>query len=191
MWIHWRRWIWGREWKCLCRKIVQYLSPPSIFLPLLYGCHSPPPPPSLSSIPLYPLYLPSLSLYLQISVPTSQVLSFTDSLLLNDDVKLAGLGARDICRMEAGLCLYGNDISEETTPIEAGLAWCISKWSVCIYIQYWITDILFVKGKRRRAEGGFIGEDNILKQLKKKPQQKRIGLIMSGGGAPARSNTVY
>lgn len=40
----------------------------------------------------------------------------------------AGLGARDILRLEAGLCLYGSDISEQTTPVEAGLAWCISEF---------------------------------------------------------------
>lgn len=42
-----------------------------------------------------------------------------------DDVRLAGLGARDSLRLEAGLCLYGNDITDETTPVEAGLAWTI------------------------------------------------------------------
>lgn len=42
-----------------------------------------------------------------------------------DDVKLAGLGARDTLRLEAGLCLYGNDITDATTPVEAGLTWTI------------------------------------------------------------------
>ena len=65
----------------------------------------------------------------QISVDSSHVLSLTEKLLSAEGgmVKLAGLGARDILRLEAGLCLYGNDISEETSPVEAGLAWCISK----------------------------------------------------------------
>ena len=48
---------------------------------------------------------------------------------------LAALRARDVLRLEAGLCMYGNYLSEETTPIEVGLAWCISEcqWiSVCL-----------------------------------------------------------
>ena len=65
---------------------------------------------------------------LQISVPTRNAVQLASKLVEFKEVKLAGLGARDILRLEAGLCLYGNDISEETTPIEAGLAWCISEF---------------------------------------------------------------
>ena len=63
--------------------------------------------------------------FIQISVPSERAVELTEQLLRYDDVKLAGLGARDTLRLEAGLCLYGNDIDEETTPVEAGLAWCI------------------------------------------------------------------
>ena len=68
---------------------------------------------------------------MQISVSTDQVVELAERLLALEGVRLAGLGARDILRLEAGLCLYGNDISEETTPIEAGLAWCISTFPDC------------------------------------------------------------
>lgn len=50
---------------------------------------------------------------------------------------MAGLGARDSLRLEAGLCLYGNDISEKTTPVEAALTWLIGMLVTilcCIYI---------------------------------------------------------
>jgi aminomethyltransferase len=62
---------------------------------------------------------------LQISLPSERAVELTERLLQSDQMKLAGLGARDTLRLEAGLCLYGNDINEKTTPIEAGLAWCI------------------------------------------------------------------
>ena len=52
----------------------------------------------------------------------------------SDDVKLAGLGARDSLRLEAGLCLYGNDIDETTTPVEGALMWTISEY--CRLITY-------------------------------------------------------
>merc|ERR1711973_202475 len=77
-------------------------------------------------------------------------------------VRLAGLGARDSLRLEAGLCLYGNDIDENTTPVEAALVWTIAK--------------------RRRQQGSdnFPGAEIILKQLKEKAQRKRVGLVSSG-----------
>ena len=80
---------------------------------------------------------------------------------------LAGLGARDSLRLEAGLCLYGSDIDCTTTPVEAGLAWLISK--------------------PRRARGGFPGEEKILEQLRGGVRRKRVGLLSRG--APARANT--
>lgn len=63
----------------------------------------------------------------QISVPQSRVVELTEKLLTNTEVKLAGLGARDSLRLEAGLCLYGNDIDETTTPVEATLVWTIGE----------------------------------------------------------------
>ena len=66
---------------------------------------------------------------LQISIPEGREHHIVDCLLgsKQGSVKLAGLGARDSLRLEAGLCLYGNDIDESTTPIEATLAWIIGK----------------------------------------------------------------
>ena len=72
-----------------------------------------------------------LSLFiLQISVPADRCAELAEKLLASDEakVKLAGLGARDSLRLEAGLCLYGNDIEDHTDPIEAGLAWTIGRW---------------------------------------------------------------
>lgn len=65
----------------------------------------------------------------QISVPQSRVVEVTDKLLTHSEVKLAGLGARDSLRLEAGLCLYGNDIDETTTPVEATLVWTIGNYT--------------------------------------------------------------
>lgn len=71
----------------------------------------------------------------QISVPQSRVVELTERLLRNSEVKLAGLGARDSLRLEAGLCLYGNDIDESTTPVEGSLIWTIGRavlLNVCV-----------------------------------------------------------
>jgi aminomethyltransferase len=63
----------------------------------------------------------------EISVPADDAVVFAKTLLREAEVKPAGLGARDTLRLEAGLCLYGHDIDENTTPIEAGLTWAIQK----------------------------------------------------------------
>ena len=100
----------------------------------------------------------------EISVP-GEAAERVAKALLAAGARPAGLGARDSLRLEAGLCLYGHDIDETTTPVEAGLAWSI--------------------GKRRRAEGGFPGAAIVQDQLKSGPRRKRVG-IRPDGRAPAR-----
>jgi len=63
----------------------------------------------------------------EISVPADDAVVLAKTLLREPEVKPAGLGARDTLRLEAGLCLYGHDIDDKTTPIEAGLTWAIQK----------------------------------------------------------------
>ena len=105
----------------------------------------------------------------EISVPNKYVTSFTESLLKNPDVKLAGLGARDSLRLEAGLCLYGHDISLKTSPIEAGL-----KWSLC---------------KDRVSSADFIGGNAIRGEVNKGPVRSLLGFLPKGR-APAREGTL-
>ena len=104
----------------------------------------------------------------EISVPVNAVNDLARLFLDEPEVKPAGLGARDSLRLEAGLCLYGNDITETTTPIEAGLNWTISG--------------------RRREEGGFPGAEIIQQQLREGAPRKRVG-ILPKGKAPARAHT--
>lgn len=105
----------------------------------------------------------------EISVPSENALDLAKAILEKSEgkVRLTGLGARDSLRLEAGLCLYGNDMEQHTTPVEAGLTWAI--------------------GKRRRAEGGFLGAKVILKQLAEGPAVRRVGFFSSG--PPARSHS--
>ena len=58
-------------------------------------------------------------------------------------VQLTGLGARDSLRLEAGMCLYGNDLDEETTPVEAGLTWVIGRLSPLPFTGFQLTLVLF------------------------------------------------
>ena len=80
--------------------------------------------------------------------------------LLDNGAKLIGLGARDTLRLEAGLCLYGHELSTETTPIEANLKWAISK--------------------RRREEGGFVGYNKIKSDLNGSLSRLRVGVKPEG-----------
>ncbi|QXX74536.1 glycine cleavage system aminomethyltransferase GcvT [Methylovirgula sp. HY1] len=101
----------------------------------------------------------------EISVPSRQAASFAELLLADADVWPIGLGARDSLRLEAGLCLYGHDIDSTTNPIEAGLAWSISK--------------------RRSFEGGFPGDRQIWLTLQNGCARRLVGLLVEGK-VPAR-----
>jgi aminomethyltransferase len=105
----------------------------------------------------------------EISLPGDIAEKFAEALLAQKEVKLAGLGARDSLRLEAGLCLYGSDIDESTTPIAASLNWAIQK--------------------SRRPDGahagGFPGEAEIFKEIANGPSRRRVGLRPEGR-APIR-----
>lgn len=106
----------------------------------------------------------------EVSVPHECIVNFTEALLAQEDPEnkeeklalMVGLGARDSLRLEAGLCLYGHDIDDTTSPIEATLAWTISK--------------------RRRTEGGFLGYQRVLDHLENGITKKRVGFVVTGKG---------
>ena len=104
----------------------------------------------------------------EISIPGRIAYSLANKILSNKEVKLIGLGARDSLRMEAGLCLYGHDIDLNTTPIEAGLGWTLSK--------------------KRLKQGNFLGSKIIKKQINKGPEKILVG-IKPFAQIPAREGT--
>ncbi|MFL4977697.1 MAG: glycine cleavage system aminomethyltransferase GcvT [Xanthobacteraceae bacterium] len=104
----------------------------------------------------------------EISVKATRVIAIVERLLDDPRVKLAGLGARDSLRLEAGLCLYGHDIDETTSPVEAALTWSIAR--------------------RRREDGGFPGAARISAEIAEGPKRRRVG-IKPEGRAPAREGT--
>jgi aminomethyltransferase len=104
----------------------------------------------------------------EISVAAEHAEALWRLLLKDEAVQPIGLGARDTLRLEAGLCLYGHDIDETTSPVEAALAWSLQK--------------------RRRSEGGFPGANRIRAELASGPRRMRVG-IRPDGRAPARDGT--
>mmetsp|Transcript_22646 Transcript_22646/g.45568 ORF Transcript_22646/g.45568 Transcript_22646/m.45568 type:complete len:415 (+) Transcript_22646:95-1339(+) len=108
----------------------------------------------------------------EIAMPAEHAVSIASKLISDSTVNPTGLGARDSLRLEAGLCLYGNDIDANTTPTEAALGWTMGG-----------------PKSRRRLEGGFIGAENILKPdgKFKAISRKRVGIM--GMKAPARDHT--
>ncbi|MBC7994144.1 MAG: glycine cleavage system aminomethyltransferase GcvT [Rhizobacter sp.] len=97
----------------------------------------------------------------EISVPALHAEALARALLALPEVKPAGLGARDTLRLEAGLCLYGHDINDTTTPVEAGLTWAIQK----------------VRRPGGARAGGYPGASVIEAQLTHGASNKRVGLL--------------
>ncbi|MEQ8399971.1 MAG: glycine cleavage system aminomethyltransferase GcvT [Roseitalea porphyridii] len=108
----------------------------------------------------------------EISVADDRAEALARALVADDRVEPIGLGARDSLRLEAGLCLYGNDIDAATSPVEAGLQWAIQK------------------ARRTGGEraGGFPGADRILAELENGAARRRVGLLPEGR-APMREGT--
>jgi aminomethyltransferase len=104
----------------------------------------------------------------EISIPTERAEELARALLARPGVRPAGLGARDSLRLEAGLCLYGSDIDETTSPVEAALTWTI--------------------GKRRRMAWDFPGAERVREELASGARRLRVGLRPEGR-QPARAGT--
>ncbi|ASR06249.1 glycine cleavage system protein T [Rhizobium leguminosarum bv. viciae] len=107
----------------------------------------------------------------EISIPSDKAVDVTMRLLEHPDVQAIGLGARDSLRLEAGLCLYGNDIDTTTSPVEAALEWAMQKAR---------------RGNGARA-GGFPGSGRILSELGNGAARRRVGLKPEGK-APVRAH---
>ena len=107
----------------------------------------------------------------EISVRGEDVVALADALCALKAVKPIGLGARDSLRLEAGLPLYGHDLTERTDPVSAGLAFAISK--------------------RRREQGGFPGAERVLKLLAEGPPARRVGLSLEGRMAAREGAGVF
>ncbi|HSR73005.1 MAG TPA: glycine cleavage system aminomethyltransferase GcvT [Kiloniellales bacterium] len=108
----------------------------------------------------------------EISVPAERAEALARRLLAEPEVAPVGLGARDSLRLEAGLCLYGHDIDETTTPVEAGLAWALAK----------------ARRPGGARAGGYPGAETIARQLAEGPPRRRVGLRPEGR-APLREGT--
>ena len=93
----------------------------------------------------------------ELSIPNIIIHEFIETLMKDKNIQLCGLGSRDTLRLEAGLSLYGNELNEELTPVEANLTWAIAKSRISI--------------------GGFNGHEIISNQIVNGAFQKRIGVI--------------
>jgi aminomethyltransferase len=107
----------------------------------------------------------------ELSYPADKVAELAEALVADDRVRPIGLGARDSLRLEAGLPLYGHDLSHETDPVSAGLTFALTK--------------------KRREEGGWMGHERVAQVFADGAARKRVGLALEGR-LPAREGaTVY
>jgi len=109
----------------------------------------------------------------EVSVPETGATAFATALLAQEAVQPIGLGARDSLRLEAGLCLYGNDIDTTTSPVEAALEWAVQK----------------VRRAGGERAGGFPGAARILREFDEGAARRRVGLLPEGR-APMRAHTL-
>ncbi|MFM5923234.1 MAG: glycine cleavage system aminomethyltransferase GcvT [Novosphingobium sp.] len=107
----------------------------------------------------------------EIAIPAADAVRVAELICAQPEVKPIGLGARDSLRLEAGLPLYGHDLSPDHSPVDA--------------------DLLFAVNKRRRSEGGFVGAERVLRDLATGTAQVRIGLALDGRQAAREGADVY
>ncbi|GMM35495.1 glycine decarboxylase subunit T [Saccharomycopsis crataegensis] len=111
----------------------------------------------------------------ELSIPNPELANeVVEKLLQDSEVQPIGLAARDSLRLEAGMCLYGNELTEDITPVEASLNWIISK-------------------SRRTADAGFKGAEKVLAQLNDKSlvPYKRVGFTFEGGAAARTGSKIF
>ena len=96
----------------------------------------------------------------EISIPNSHAEALAKQLLADENVEMVGLGARDSLRLEAGLCLYGHELSPKISPVEAGLLWALSK----------------VRRAEGARSGGYLGAEQLMPQIVNGVARKRVGL---------------
>lgn len=109
----------------------------------------------------------------EISISNSEAERFVQSLMHDRSVALIGLGARDSLRLEAGLCLYGSDLDQTTTPVQASLEWSIQK----------------SRRPNGLREGGFPGSEIVLREIMTGAHRRRVGLLPDGR-APIRGGVL-
>ncbi len=111
----------------------------------------------------------------EISAPAAEASTLCSQLLEQDAVSWIGLGARDSLRLEAGLCLYGHDIDEQTSAVEANLSWAIQK----------------IRRTGGARAGGFPGAERILQELESGTANTRCGILPDGRGAMREGTLLF